>query len=99
MFMTITLSRVPPQEWDPAFRKRWIGLLERTGEAVSDADAERLRAVRTDLDAFVQALDPEGGYWPVYGALIVNLRNIVEALDVVATAQPVQVPSPAALRA
>jgi uncharacterized membrane protein YccC len=99
MFMTITLSRVPPQEWEPAFRERWIGLLERTGEAVSDADAERLRAVRTDLDAFVQALDPEGGYWPVYGALIVNLRNIVEALDVVATAQPVQVPSPAALRA
>ena len=99
MLQTIALSRVPTHEWDPAFRDRWIDMLERTGQAVSGADAGRLRAVRADLDALVDGLDPEGRYWPVYGALIVNLRNIVEALDIVATAQPVQVPQPAAFGA
>jgi hypothetical protein len=38
-------------------------------------------------------LDPDGRNWPVHGALIVNLRNILESLDVVATVQPVEVPS------
>ena len=35
------------------------------------------------------------GFWPVAGALLVNLRNILASLDVVADAQPVQVPAPA----
>ena len=30
---------------------------------------------------------------PVHGALIVNLRNILEAMDAVAEAQPVRVPA------
>jgi hypothetical protein len=33
--------------------------------------------------------------WPVCGALLVNLRNILEALGPVADAQPVEVPAPA----
>jgi hypothetical protein len=32
--------------------------------------------------------------WPVYGALIINLRNVLDALDPVAEAQPVRVPAP-----
>jgi hypothetical protein len=35
------------------------------------------------------------GFWPVSGALLVNLRNILEALGPVADAQPVEVPAPA----
>ena len=38
-----------------------------------------------------------GDQWPICGALLVNLRNILEALDVVADAQPVEVPGPSAL--
>ena len=34
---------------------------------------------------------------PLRGALLVNLRNIRVALDVVADAQPVEVPPPSAL--
>lgn len=34
------------------------------------------------------------GFWPVAGAVLVNLRNILDALDVVADAQPVEVPRP-----
>ena len=97
MVRTIALARVPPREWDPEFRERWLELLHRTGAAVSDADAERLRAVRAELDALAGELSPGGTFWPVAGALIVNLRNIIEALAVVATVQPVEVPRPAAL--
>jgi hypothetical protein len=79
---------VPPQEWD----EPWLELLRRTGEAVSDADAKRLAAVRAELDELA-TLDPDDRNWPVHGALIVNLRNILESLDVVATVQPVEVPT------
>ena len=91
MVRTVALARVEPREWDPAFRDPWLDLLRRTGEAVGDADAERLAAVRAELDELVARLDPDGRFWPVYGALIVNLRNILESLDVVATVQPVEV--------
>ncbi len=91
MARTIALARVEPREWDPAFRDAWLELLGRTGEAVSDADADRLAAVRSELDELVAQLEPDGRFWPVYGALIVNLRNILESLDVVATVQPVAV--------
>lgn len=97
MVRTVALARVPPGEWDPSFRERWLELLRRAGEAVAGADAERLASVRAELDRLVDGLDPGGRYWPVYGALIVNLRNIIEALDVVATVQPVEVARPTAL--
>ena len=54
--------------------------------------------MRADLDAFAGELtvaDLRDGFWPAYGALLVNVRNILAALDVVADAQPVEVPSPA----
>ena len=93
MARTVALARVEPGDWDPAFRDGWLDLLRRTGEAVSGADAERLAATRSALDELVEQLDPDGELWPVYGALIVNLRNILESLDVVATVQPVEVPT------
>ena len=36
-----------------------------------------------------------GGLWPMFGALLVNLRNVLDAMDVVAEAQPVQLTMPA----
>jgi uncharacterized membrane protein YccC len=97
MAQTIGLA---PRNWDPAFRQPWLDLLERAGAAVSAADAAALTAVHEDLDALAGDLDLgtlPNRFWPISGALIVNLRNIVEALGAVAEAQPIEVPSPAAL--
>jgi uncharacterized membrane protein YccC len=99
MARTIGLA---PRDWEPAFRGPWLALLERAAAAVSSADAGALTSVHADLDAFAGELDlaalPDR-FWPICGGLIVNLRNIVEALGAVAEAQPVEVPSPAALPA
>ncbi len=90
--------RMAPEEWDAAFREPWRELLERAGTAVVSADAEQIRAVRadvTELSSHLAGDHLETGLWPVFGALLVNLRNIVDALDAVAEAQPVRVPAPA----
>ena len=100
MARSIGLARVPPSDWDAGFRTPWLDLLHRTGEAVSAADVGALNAVRADLDGLVGDISADGlpdQTWPMYGALLVNLRNLVEALDVVATAQPVRVADPRAL--
>ena len=102
MARTIGLSRIPPAEWDPAFRSRWLALLGRTGAAVSAADAGTLGDVHRALDDLAGELDVDAlldRFWPVCGPLLVNLRNIVEALGAVAEAQPVSVPAPSALPA
>ena len=98
MARTIRLGAVAPEDWDPSFRTPWLELLERAGAAVSGADRPAIEAVRADLDDFAGDLDVDelpDGFWPAYGALLVNVRNILAALDVVADAQPVEVPSPA----
>jgi hypothetical protein len=93
MARTIRLERVPPDDWDPAFRDPWLELLERTGAAIADADVETLRAVGGDVERWRH--EP---FWPVSGALLVNLRNILNGFDEVAEAQPVRVPAPALSR-
>ena len=65
-------------------------MLGDAGRASSAADPTALTRVRARLEAFVEELrtaerSPE---WPVYGALIINLRNIIDALDEVASANP-----------
>ena len=101
MARTIRLASVSPEDWDPAFREPWLELLGRTGAEISAADKDALVDVRADLDdlaADLPVAELPHGFWPVAGALLVNLRNILAALDAVADAQPVQV-SPAAPRA
>jgi uncharacterized membrane protein YccC len=96
MAVTIGRSRVDPEHWDPAFRSGWLDLLRRSGDAIGDADVAAIKAVRADLDAFASELDVDAlpdAFWPVAGALLINLRNILDALDVVAGAQPVRVPA------
>jgi uncharacterized membrane protein YccC len=98
MARTIHLADLSPPDWPQAFRTRWLALLGRAGRAISDADRGAIEALRADLDAFAGELAlgelPER-FWPVAGALLVNLRNVLASLDVVADAQPVQVPAPA----
>lgn len=81
-------------EWEPRFRDAWLDLVTRAGAAVSDADAQAVTRVREDLEAMAREFfdaDAQTTPRPVQGALIVNLRNILEAMDAVAEAQPVRV--------
>jgi uncharacterized membrane protein YgaE (UPF0421/DUF939 family) len=90
---TIQIASVPPQEWDGGFREPWLNLLQACATAVADADVDQLRAARAQLTAFANDLAVEelhADLWPVYGALLINLRNIIDALDPVTTAQPVR---------
>jgi uncharacterized membrane protein YccC len=100
MVRTIRFAHVPPEEWDDAFREPWLDLLHRTGAAVADADTDQVKAVRAALRELANRLavgELHDDLWPVYGALLINLRNVLDALDAVVEAQPVQVASPALL--
>jgi uncharacterized membrane protein YgaE (UPF0421/DUF939 family) len=96
MALTIELGRIGAERWQAGFRDAWLDLLDRSAVAVHDADADAIKAIRADLDGHASALDlgalPEG-LWPIAGALLINLRNMLEALDAVADAQPVRVPA------
>lgn len=97
MARTIGHARVPTSEWDSGFRERWRELLNRAGDAISTGDAKAVASVRADLTAYAEEVAVghlREGFWPVAGAVLVNLRNILDALDVVADAQPVEVPRP-----
>jgi uncharacterized membrane protein YgaE (UPF0421/DUF939 family) len=98
MARTIRVARIAPEDWDPGFREPWVGLLERAGAGVERADAGELRAARAELTELSDGLtgsELHGEQWPMFGALLVNLRNVLDALDVVAEAQPIHVPAPA----
>jgi hypothetical protein len=87
---------------DAGFREAWLELLHRAGTAVTDANVDRLRAARGELGRLSDRLVGEelhGAQWPVFGALLVNLRSVLDALDAVAQAQPVEVPAPSISRA
>ena len=97
MARTIGHARVPTSAWDPGFQERWRELLNQAGEAISTGDADAVASVRADLTTYAQEVAVgrlREGFWPVAGAVLVNLRNILDALDVVADAQPVEVPRP-----
>jgi uncharacterized membrane protein YccC len=98
--MAATIGRTGVRDMDPRFRATWLDLLARTGEAVIAADPEAIDRVRTDLERDARTLagaDGELSPRPVHGALMVNLRNILDAMDAVADAQPVSVRAPRAL--
>jgi uncharacterized membrane protein YccC len=85
--MARTIDRAGPlADWDPGFRDEWIASLGRTADAVREADPDAVRRVHDDLTAL-----PAGD--PIQGALVVNVRNILEAMAPVAAAQPVRVRS------
>ena len=82
-------------EWEPAFAERWVALLAEAGEAIGVPDSERVAQVRTDHSRLAHELSTErlsGLHWPEYGALIMNLRNVVASMDRVAEQNPVALP-------
>ena len=98
MARTIGLAGDPSDRWATSFRTPWLELLERAGIAIGAADTGEIAALRADLDALAGELALDHlpyRFWPVSGALLVNLRNILAALDAVAEAQPIEVPAPA----
>jgi uncharacterized membrane protein YccC len=79
------------ETWGSAFADPWLAMLGDAGRAAGDADPAALLDVRRRLEDFAEELratdrSPE---WPIYGALIINLRNIVDAMDKVAEANPI----------
>ena len=82
-------------EWQPSFRERWLDLVRVAGEAITAPDAERVSQVRGELDALAEDLsdgDLSGRHWPEYGALIMNLRNVVASMDQVARHHRLELP-------
>ncbi len=88
---TLGSQQAHRQTWGAAFADPWIQMLADAGEATKAADPPALADVRRRLEAFTEELrsterSPE---WPIYGALIINLRNIIDAMGEVAAANPI----------
>jgi uncharacterized membrane protein YccC len=92
-----TLERILGHEhtWDPAFRDGYVEAVRRGGRAIDDADPDAIRDCRAELDRLVDLRGGTGGVpelWPVYGGLVVSLANILEAMEEVAAANPLDQP-------
>lgn len=79
------------EQWGESFAAPWLAMLHDTGSAAARDDPEALRDVRRRLEQLSEEMraterSPE---WAIYGALIINLRNIVDAMDEVAVAEAV----------
>ena len=95
MSRTLDAHVVTLNTWRPDFAASWTHMLVETGRAVVDADPEALRVVHGRLRRLareVSALDERVEQWPLYGALIINLRNILDAMSEVADANPMRQP-------
>jgi uncharacterized membrane protein YccC len=91
MVRTLAHGREAHVEWVAPFRDRWLGLLQEAGEAIGAPDSARVVEVRAGLNRLAEELsttDLPAGHWPEYGALIMNLRNVVAAMDRVARENP-----------
>ena len=92
MAHTLDESTRTAQQWDERFRGPWIRLLAEIGHRVASPSAD-VNAVRGRLDDLTRDLSGEDLptlYWPVYGALISDLRNLVDMVDDVASRGPVR---------
>lgn len=76
---------------DSGFAERWLEMLGDAGRAAAAADPAALLDVRERLADFTEELrrTERSSEWPVYGAMIINLRNIIDAMDEVAAANPI----------
>jgi uncharacterized membrane protein YgaE (UPF0421/DUF939 family) len=78
--------------WDTRFRGPWLDLLAEAGRRVADPDADVAR-LRRQADRLTRELSDDnlpGLLWPLYGALISNLVNVIDVVDDVATSRPVR---------
>ena len=83
------------QEWQPDFRDALVTVMHTGGTALMEADREAIEDCRTSLDDLVDMVaghDPISRLWPVYGGILINLRNIFGEMAEVAGANPMQQP-------
>jgi uncharacterized membrane protein YccC len=92
MARTIHEATRAAHEWDADFREPWLDLLAETGVRVADPDAEvaTLRTSAEELSRRLSREDLPALRWPLYGALLSNLVNIIDVVDDVATSRPVR---------
>lgn len=92
MARTVHESTRSAQEWDERFRQPWLELLSETGRRVTDPDSnvKQMHQRADDLTRELSGEDLPGLLWPIYGALISNLVNVIDIVDDVATARPVR---------
>jgi uncharacterized membrane protein YgaE (UPF0421/DUF939 family) len=96
MARTLAHSLEHLREWDEEFKARWVELLAEAGAAIEEPDSKRIAGVRLELQDLAYDLstdDLSAKYWSEYGGLILNLRNIVTAMDRVAESNPVTSPT------
>lgn len=96
MARTLDLSIGAGRRWDDDFRDAFVRVLRRSGSAIEEADPEPLREAHAELDDLVRRLtagelDPR--LWPEYGGVLTNLRNVLDAMDEVARANPLGQPA------
>jgi hypothetical protein len=94
MARTLGGPHQPDRTWDSDFADPWTSMLVEAGRAVAGAHPDDVRAVRVRLEALVHELSASerlSGRWPVHGALVINLRNVLDAMDEVA-ANPLVLP-------
>ncbi len=78
--------------WADSFGEPWTALLRRGGEAIVNVDSAavtRVRLALAELAADLSDADLRARKWPQYGGLIVNLRNLMAAMELVVEATPV----------
>jgi uncharacterized membrane protein YgaE (UPF0421/DUF939 family) len=95
MARTLAHALESDRSWDAEFRQGYIAVLHEGGAGIVRAETERIRTSRARLDELVDLINeqsPISRLWPVYGGLIINLRNILDSMDEVAGANPLQQP-------
>ena len=96
MARTLGYHAATRERWCPVFRDQWPLLVGDAGRAIADADPRAIHATRGRLSALVDQVGAgcsTSTHWPVYGALIINLRNTLDAMDEVAAANPLGQPA------
>ena len=91
MVRTIAISADQSRYWDEDFRSRWCPLAGRhRGGPSGSVTIAALGEVRADLRRLADDLSTDAlaaGQWHEYGGLIVNLRNVIDAVSRVAAAR------------
>jgi uncharacterized membrane protein YccC len=94
--MVRTLARLLERNvrWRGDFHDAYVETLRESGLAIAAAEPEPIRDCRERLDQIVARVEQEDStpLWPVYGGLLVNLRNILDAMEEVAAANPLSQP-------
>ncbi|WP_182525050.1 FUSC family protein [Nocardioides dongkuii] len=92
---TLSYDQADEPQWQPRFRTAYAAALRTAGEGLVDADREEMLRAWEQLDRLVEELGelrPAPAQWPVYGSLVVNLRNLVDAMEEVAAENPLAQP-------